>query len=184
MAGLLTGLRLLFHDGADTRLVWVRMWATRRRTAGLTLGAAAAAVAVSFLVPYWYQAGATLVVDTGQQMGLGGAGGTGGGGAGGVLGLAAQLGVAGGTGPMNPQFYESLLKSRSLQQRVTEAEYPLGEHGALRTLEQYWSDHEHPDARDQYRAVKKLGRHFGTATNPRTGMVTFTLEGPSKQVAK
>ncbi|SRR6266699_1045898 len=185
MAGLLTGLRLLFHDGVDTRLVWVRMWAARRRTAGLTLGAAAVAVAVSFLVPYWYQAGATLVVDTGQQMNLGGAGGGGGmGGAGGVLGLAAQLGVGGGTGPMNPQFYEALLKSRSLQQHVTGAAYPLGEHGELLTLEQYWSRKEHPDARDQFRAVKKLGRHFETSTNPRTGIVTFKLEGPSKPVAK
>ncbi len=183
MAGLLTGLRLLFHDGVDTRLVWVRVWAARGRTLGLTLGAAAVAVAVSFLVPYWYQAGATLVVDTGQQMNLGGAGG-GMGGAGGVLGLAAQLGVGGATGPMNPQFYEALLKSRSLQQHVTGAAYPLGEHGELLTLEQYWSRKEHPDARDQFRAVKKLGRHFETSTNPRTGIVTFKLEGPSKPVAK
>src|SRR2546425_1173519 len=75
MPGLLTGLRLLLHDGVDTRLVWVRLWAARRRTVGLTLGAAVVAVAVSYLVPYWYQTRATLVVATGQQMNLGGGGG-------------------------------------------------------------------------------------------------------------
>src|SRR6266566_6927186 len=184
MPGLLTGLRLLLHGGVDTRLVWVRLWAARRRTMGLTLGAAVVAVAASFLVPYWYQAGATLVVDTGQQMNLGGAGGGGLGGAGGGLGLAAQFGFGSGGGPTNPQFYEALLKSRSLQQHVTEAEFPLGEQGALLTLAQYWSRKEHPDARDQRRAVKILGRHLETTTNPRTGMVTFKLDGPSKTVAK
>ena len=66
MPGLLTGLRLLLHDGVDTRLVWLRLWATPRRTLGLIFGTAAAAVVVSGFVPRWYQSGATLVLDPGQ----------------------------------------------------------------------------------------------------------------------
>src|SRR5438132_1521234 len=66
MPGLLTGLRLLLHGGVDTRLVWVRLWAARRRTMGLTLGAAVVAVAASFLVPYWYPAETTTNPRTGM----------------------------------------------------------------------------------------------------------------------
>src|SRR2546427_13099038 len=136
MPGLLTGLRLLLHGGVDTRLVWVRLWAARRRTMGLTLGAAVVAVAVSYLVPYWYQAGATLVVDTGQQMNLGGAGGGGLGGAGGGLGLSAQFGFGRGGRPAHPPFYLSPLYQRPLHGHHTEVEYPLRHHGEPLALPQ------------------------------------------------
>ena len=179
MAGLLSGLRLLLYGGVETRLVWVRLWAAQWRTLGLIFGTAAAAVVVSFFVPKWYKSGATLVVDTGQQPSLGG-----GAGGAGVLGLAAQLGFGGGMGPTNPLFYEALLKSRSLRERVTTAPFPLGPHGELETLEQYWSHKEHPTARDHIGAVRKLGRHFETSANPRTQQVAFQVEGPSMRVSK
>jgi uncharacterized protein involved in exopolysaccharide biosynthesis len=172
---VLAGLRLVLYEGVDMRLVWRRWWAARRRTLGLTFGAGALAVAVSFVMPRWYQAGAALVVDTGQQMSLGG---------GGVLGLAAQLGFGAGLGPTSPLFYESLLKSRSLREHVTGAKYPLGKNGELLSLEQYWSHHESPTARDHLRAVKRLDAHFRTSSSPRTSQVEFKLEGPSKAVAK
>jgi uncharacterized protein involved in exopolysaccharide biosynthesis len=34
------------------------------------------------------------------------------------------------------------------------------------------------------RAIEKLQDHLGTSANARTGVITFTLEGPSKAVAK
>src|SRR2546428_10843731 len=168
MPGLLTGLGLLLHEGVDTRLVWLRLWATPRRTLGLIFGTAAAAVVVSGFVPRWYQSGATLVLDPGPQTNLGGAAG-----AGGVLGLATQLGFGSGIGPANPLFYEALLKSRSLQERVTTAQFPLGARGELETLEQYWSRKQHPTAREHLGAVRKLARHFETSATPRTLQVAF-----------
>jgi uncharacterized protein involved in exopolysaccharide biosynthesis len=174
--GFWNGLRLLLYSGADVRLVWLRLWAARGRTFGLVFGTAAAAVLVSFVMPRWYQSGATLVLDSGQQPNTGNTAG--------VLGLATQLGLGTGTGPTTPLFYEALLKSRSVEQHVTTAQFPLGEHGALRTLEQYWSGQEHPTAKKRASALKKLGRHLETSSNPRTQQVAFKLEGPSIAVAK
>jgi uncharacterized protein involved in exopolysaccharide biosynthesis len=173
---LVAGLRQLLYEGVDMRLVWRRLWAVPRRTLGLIFGAGILAVAVSFVMPRWYQAGATLVVDTGQQMSLGGAAG--------MLGLAAQLGFGAGMGPTNPQFYEALLKSRSVQEHVTTAKFPLGKNGELLSLEQYWSHHEHPSAREHLGAVKRLGGHLQTSSNPRISQMSFKIEGPSKSVAK
>ena len=174
--GFWNGLRALFHAGVDGQLVWARLWATPRRTLGLVFGCAVAAFVVSSFRPRWYKSGATLVVDTGQQPNLGGAAG--------VLGLAAQLGVGAGAGPTSPLFYEALLKTHSLQERVTTAEFPLGEHGELRTLEQYWSHVEHPTARNRLSAVRTLAGHLETSANPRTQQVAFKVEGPSMRVAK
>jgi hypothetical protein len=174
---VLAGLRLVLYEGVDTRLVWRRMWASPRRTWGLIFGTAALAVLVSFTRPRWYPAGATLVVDTGQQMSLGG-------GASGMLGLAAQLGFGAGMGPTNPLFYEALLKSRSLVEHVTAARFPLGKNGELLSLEQYWSHHEHPTPRDHVSAVKRLTAHLQTSSNPRNSQVAFKIEGPSQVVAK
>ena len=176
-SGYWNGLRLLFHSGVDAPLVWARLFATPWRTLGLVFGSAVAAFVAASFLPSWYQSGATLVVDTGQQqMPTGGAAG--------VLGLAAQLGVGTGSGPTSPLFYEALLKSRSLRERVTTAKFPLGDHGELRTLEQYWSHEEHPTAKKRFGAVKKLGRHIETTALPRIQQVKFTVEGPSKLVAR
>jgi hypothetical protein len=174
--GFWNGLRVLFYAGVDAQLVWARLWATPRRTLGLVLGSAVAAFVVSSFLPRWYKSGATLVVDTGQQTNLGAATG--------VLGFAAQLGLGAGAGPTNPMFYEAFLKSRSLQERVTTAQFPLGEHGELRTLEQYWSHKEHPTAKNHIGALRKLARHVETSANPRTQQVAFKVEGPSMRVAK
>jgi uncharacterized protein involved in exopolysaccharide biosynthesis len=174
--GFWSALRALLYSGVEPQLVWARLWATPRRTLGLVFGAAVAAFVVSSFLPRWYKSGATLVVDTGQQMNLGGAAG--------MLGLAAQLGFGAGTGPTNPLFYEALLRSRALGEHVTTAKFPLGPHGELRTLEQYWSHKEHPTLRNHYGAARKLSAHLQTSANPRIQQVTFTVEGPSTRVAK
>jgi len=173
---LINGLRLLFHNGVDFSLVWTRLWVARWRTLGWTFGTAAIAILVSFVVPYWYESGATLVVDTGQPMNLGAAAG--------MLGLAAQLGFGAGSGPTNPLFYEALFKSRSLEERVITAQFPLGAHGEMRTLEQYWSHNDHPTPRQHESALKKLNRHYEAAANPRVQQVAFKVSGPSRVVAK
>ena len=175
--GFWQGLRLLFHSGADVDFVLARLWATRRRSLGLVFGSAVAAFAWSSLLPRWYESGAVLVVDTGQQQNLGSSGG-------GVLGLAAQLGVATGAGPTTPQFYEAFLRSRTLRERVTTAPFPLGAHGELRSLAQYWSHKEHPTAKNLIGATKRLAKHLKTASNPRIQQVSFSVEGPSMAVAK
>ena len=170
------GLRALLHEGVDAGRVWTQLWTARARTVGLVVGTAGTAVLVSFLVPYWYQSGATLVVDTGQQMNLGGASA--------MLGLAAQLGFGAGSGPTNPMFYEALLKSRSLQERVVSARFPIGPGGALLSLEQYWSHRDQPSLKQHESAIRKLAKHLQTSSNPRIQQIAFKVEGPSQASAK
>jgi len=173
---LFAGMRQVFYEGVDTRLVWRRLLAKGRRTVGLIAGSAVLAVLVSLALPRWYESGATLIVDTGQQLSLGGGGG--------LAGLASQLGFGAGLGNTNPQFYESLLKTRSLREHVLGARYPLGPNGELQSLEQYWSHAEQPTPRDHLRSLKKLESHMETNATPRITQVSFKIEGPSKQVAK
>jgi len=175
--GFWNGLRLLLYKGADVVVVWERLWARPRRSFGLAFGCAAAAAIYSSLLPPWYKSGATLVVDTGQQMNVPG-------GAAGVLGLAAQLGFGAGSGPTNPMFYESLLKSRSLAARLTSAQFPLGDHGEMRTLAQYWSHKDNPTLKKRLGAMKKFTNHLETSSNPRIQQVSFKVEGPSIAVTK
>ena len=177
-AGFLSGVRLMLQEGVDTGVAWRRMWAAGRRTFGLIVGTGTVAVAVSFFMPRWYQSGATLVVDPGQgaQASLAGAAG--------MLGVTSQLGFGGATGTLNPLFYEALLKSRTVADHVITAHFPLGPHGELRTLEQYWSDEETPTAKEHIAAEKRFAHHLETTATPRTQQVVFKIAGPSELVAK
>jgi uncharacterized protein involved in exopolysaccharide biosynthesis len=171
----LNGLQQLLHEGVSLQAVRLRLWATRWRTLILVLGSAGVAVGVSFIVPAWYQSGATIVVDAGQNSLAATTG---------VLGFAAQLGLAGGTGQSSPQFYSDLLESRSLHDRLITTPLPLGTDGRLETLDQFWSDAEKPTPLDHQASLEKLARHFAASANPHTSAITFAVDAPSRSVAK
>jgi len=177
--GFLQGLWHVWHDGVDSETVWARLRAARWRTIGLTFGTAFLAGVLALRMPRWYQAGAILVVDTGQQMNLGALSG-----AASMLGLAAQAGLGSGMGPSSPLFYEGLLKSRSIAERVVAASFPLGPNGEPMSLERYWSHSANPTPKQHIAALKKLDGHLRTQATPRTSQVEFTIQGPSMLVAK
>jgi uncharacterized protein involved in exopolysaccharide biosynthesis len=175
--GFLQALWRVWHDGVQSQTVWARLRAARRRTLALTLGTGFVAALVSLTMPRWYQSNATLVVD--QPTNLGGLGG-----ASGMLGLATQLGVGTSAGATNPLFYEGLLKSRTILERVVAAPFPLGAHGELIPLEQYWFHTATLTPKQHVAALKKLHKHLVTLATPRTSQVVFSIEGPSMLVAK
>ena len=171
----LDGLQQLLHEGVSPQAVRHQLWATRWRTLLLVIGSAGVAVGVSFIVPAWYQSGATIVVDAGQNPLTAATG---------ILGFAAQLGLAGGTGQTSPQFYADLLDSRSLHDRLVTTALPLGADGKVETLDQFWSGADKPTPQDHQASLEKLARHFAASANPRTSAITFTVDGPSRSVAK
>jgi capsule polysaccharide export protein KpsE/RkpR len=71
-----------------------------------------------------------------------------------------------------------------LLEHVLAAQLPLGASGHLQDLEAFWNDGRQASPRLHDRSIEKLQDHFGASSNPRTGVITFTLEGPSPTVAK
>jgi uncharacterized protein involved in exopolysaccharide biosynthesis len=178
---LLQGLWRVWHDGVKTEAVWARLRAARRRTIALTFGTAVLATAGALVMPKWYQSGAVLVVDTGQQLpslsAMAGAAG--------MLGMASQAGLgSSNSAPASPLFYEALLKSRAVAERVVAASFPLGPHGEMMPLEQYWAHRDTLTPKQHFAALKKFSRHLHTTATPRTSQVEFKLEGPSILVSK
>ncbi len=177
---LLQGLWRVWHDGVKSEAVWARMRAARPRTIALTFGTAALATVVALQMPKWYQSGAVLVVDTGQQSNLSALAG-----AAGMLGMASQTALgSSNSAPATPLFYEALLKSRAVAERVVAASFPLGPNGEMMPLERYWARKDTVTPKLHFAALKKFGRHLQTTATPRTSQVDFKLEGPSMLVAK
>jgi len=132
------------------------------------------AVVAGITLPSWYASGATLTVETGTPLPAGSS----------VLGLASQLGLAGGTASTSPQFYSDLLTSRLLFERILRASFPIGTGGEPEPLESFWNRSRPVDPRAHARSLEKLRKHFSASANPRTGVISFTVEGPTGAVAK
>ena len=141
---------------------------------GLTLGVAVVAVAGAMLLPRWYTSGASLTVDAGPAMGA----------SAGMLGIASQLGIASVGGQSSPLFYGDLLQSRSVQDRILTATLPVGRQGRPTTLVQLWGGTLSPSAAEWSAARRKLSAHMTTSVNARTGVISFSVDGPSATSAK
>ena len=148
----------------------LRRW---RTAAIMALLPAVVAGGLGYALPRWYQAGTTLNVDTGLSLGANS----------GVLGLASQLGLAGSLQPQSPQFYADLLTTRVLVEHVLSAQFPL-RRDSLESLEAYWDEGQPPDPLRHERNVKRLLDHSSASANPRTGLISYSLEGPSPAVAR
>jgi len=167
-------VRFLLHEGVGFRELQDTLWRSRRSTLLIMLVPVFVAVAAGITLPRWYASGATLTVETGTPLPAGSS----------VLGLASQLGLASGTASTSPQFYADLLTSRLLFERILTARFPIGMQGEQEPLESFWNKGRPVDARAHARSLEKLRNHFSASANPRTGVIGFTVEGPTSPVAK
>ena len=168
-------LRNLLDSGVDIGEIPGRLRARWARLLWFTAGAAVLAYAAPFLMRQWYASAASLTVDTGRPPSVSGANA--------LLGLAGQVGLSLGQG-VSPQFYVSVLESRSLQERVLYASYPLGADGAPMTLVRYWTDTDQPSPRKVETARKRLQQHISAEADPRTSIVSYVVEGPTPLTAQ
>ena len=171
-SALAGSLEALLENRVTATELLRELWRSRVAVAALTLTPAILAVGIGLLVPRWYRAGASMAVDVGTTQNLGS-----------LAGLADQFGITS-LPRMSPQFYADLLGSRSVRERIVRARYPLGQGGAPLRLEQAWSGRDSVTPPLREAALRKLDRHFSASNNTRTGVVTFTVEGPSPVVAE
>ncbi len=171
---LLDAVRALMYQGVSLGDLPAALLRARGRTLAVITIPVLAAAAAALLLPRWYESGATLTIEAGTTPIP----------PGGVLGLASQLGLAATDASRSPQFYSDLLRSRVLLEHVLSAQFPLAANGGLQDLETYWNEGRAPTPRLHDRAIEKLQDRLSASANARTGVITFTLEGPSKPVAK
>jgi len=171
--GTLTdSLDALLRNRVTARQLARELWRVRAWVAAWIIAPAVLAIAVGSLMPRWYRAGATMAVDAGSTPNLGS-----------LAGLADQIGLSG-MSRTSPQFYSDLLGSRSVQERIVGARFPMGRDGALVRLEQAWSGSESVTPRQREAVLQKLSHHFSASSNTRTGVVAFSVEGTSPMLAK
>ena len=170
----LDAVRSLLHRGVRPGKVPEALVRRPARLALFVLGPSILAGLLWLVLPRWYQSGATLTVEAGTLSPTGGA----------VLGLASQLGLAGAAAATSPQFYADLLTSRVLLEHVLGSPLPFSDASGLEPLEVFWNHGKPVDARAHARAVRLLQRHFAASANPRTGVITLTVDGPTRRAAK
>ena len=167
-------VRFLLHQGVSFRDLQDSLWRSRRSALLVTLVPVFIALGAGAALPRWYASGATLTVEAGTPLPAGSS----------VLGLASQLGIASGMASTSPQFYADLLTSRLLLERILRAGFPIGMRREPESLESFWNSGSPLDARTRARSLEKLRNHFAASANPRTGVISFTVQGPTAAVAK
>src|ERR1043166_5145766 len=172
-AGVTESLPTVLHRGVGLEDVVVALKRRPRRVLVLILIPQILALAVSTLLPRWYSSDATVTVDSGTQLPLGSS----------VVGLAAQLGLGGGAASSSPQFYADLLESRVILEHVLAARLPLQDSAHVISLLEFWSRGRPIDRVAHARALDRLSNHYRASANPRTGIITLTIEAPSKKAA-
>ena len=167
-------LRSLLLGGVPLESIVRRLWLKGPRTVLLVSLPAIACMSIGLAMQKWYASGATFTVEAPQSLPAGAAS---------FAGLATQLGL-GTAGATSPQFYVELLQSRTLHDRLLGASFPLGPNESLTTLDDSWAHSKPITPRVHAASLAKLRRHFSASGDPRTGIISFTVEGPSPTVAR
>lgn len=127
-------------------------------------------VAAALALPSWYTAGGSFQPESQAPSFTGG-----------LAGLATQL-TGGGFNQTNPQFYADLIQSDVVTRRLAAASFPTG--ATLRSLpEIYGLESLSGEKRVQLTAMR-LRRSLSSGVNIRTGVVSFSVEGRSPEMAK
>ena len=162
----------LFRRGVDFLV------AARRRT-GLSVAILAAGViigvAVALLLPSRFPATASFVPESESgRMPLNA----------GLAGLASQFGVLPGKSDP-PQFYADMLRNEKLQLGVLNKTYPanLSGLGKPAMLFEILGIKPPVSPRDRDDGLRKFNRYLTVTVNPRTNVITFTVEAPNPALA-
>ncbi len=145
-----------------------------RLVMALALVGAVAGTATALLLPSRYQAKAAFQAENPpSQLQLGG---------GGLAGLiGSQLGGLQFGSPNSPQLLADLLTTDAVLRRVVNRSYPWrGQPATLAAI--YGYDRERPELRD-FLAIKKLHGALSVDLDIRTGVVRFTVEGRTPELA-
>jgi len=133
-------------------------------------GAAGGAAAV--LLPSYYQSGAAFQAESMTPGPLSGA----------LAGLASQIGNLPLGTQTSAQFFGDLLTTDAVLRRVTADSFPW--RGQLVGLPIIYGYHDKSEGLRAYRTVRKLRRALRVAVNIRTGVVRFSVEARTPQLAK
>ncbi|HEV2716806.1 MAG TPA: GNVR domain-containing protein [Terriglobales bacterium] len=155
-----------------TRLLTLARESSRMLIGFGLLGTGAAAVTV-ILLPSYYRSGAAFQAESVAPPALSGS----------LAGLASQIGgLQLGTSQSSPQLFGDLLTTDAVLRPVANASFPW--RGGKATLTQvYGFDREDPDWRD-YKTVRKLRKTIEVDVNIRTGVVRFSVEARTPELAK
>lgn len=167
-------LEYMIRSARDTLLT------ARRRpllSLGLPLAGALLGVVVALLIPARYPSSAAFVPDTDNtRLPL----------SAGLASLASQFGVAGSKGD-SPQFYADLLRNRDVQLPIIGRRYDhaTGQpDSTAASVAEQWGVRktDTPIGRDA--ALRAFNQRLHTEVNPRTGVVSFTVEASTPALAQ
>ena len=131
-------------------------------------------VALALVLPARYPASAAFVPDNeAMRLPLGG-----------LAGLASQLGVSPSRSDP-PQFYADLLTNRTVLEQLLAKQFRGGARAdGAQTLSEILGIRQPPtDPKGREDGIKQLNRLVVVSTNPRTNVVSFTVEMPTPQLA-
>jgi G-rich domain on putative tyrosine kinase len=152
-------------------------WVQRVRTHWLTtlaftMAGAIAAGGTVIVLPSYYQAGAAFQAETNTAPVLSGT----------LAGLASQIGNLPIGTQTSAQFFGDLLGTYAVLRRVARDTFAWKGH-PVGLSAVYGYDDQSEDLR-VYKTVRRLRRALGVDVNVRTGVVRFTLEGRTPELAK
>lgn len=138
--------------------------------AGVVVG-----VSLAFLLPPRYPASASFIPETESGRVPLNAG---------LAGLASQFGVLPGKSDP-PQFYADMLRSEKLELSLLTRTYPAALSGLGRsaTLFDILGVKAPATPRGRDEGLRKLNRLLSVSVNPRTNVITFTIEAPTPPLA-
>lgn len=152
--------------------------AGRRRaklSLAILLGAATIGVAVAFLLQPRYPASASFIPESESGRVPINAG---------LAGLASQFGVLPGKSDP-PQFYADMLRNEKLELSILKRTYPASISGLGRSATLFnilgVANSDTPRGRDD--GLRKFNSLLSVSVNPRTNVITFTIEAPTPPLA-
>ncbi len=126
----------------------------------------------ALLLPSYYQSGAAFQAESANPTQLSGA----------LAGLASQIGNLQLGTPTSAQFFGDLLTTDAVLRRLIHERFPW--HGQIVPLSQIYDlEHESEGLRD-FNTVTKLRKALGVDVNIRTGVVRFSVEARTPELAQ
>lgn len=150
---------------SEGRLHW-------RSLAALGLVGGVAGGLTALLLPSYYESGAAFQAESSNPAPLSSA----------LAGLASQIGNIQLSTQNSAQFFADLITTDAVLRRVVREEFPW--RGRTASLAQIYGYGMEPDGLRDYNTVYKLRKALGVDVNIRTGVVRFSVEGRTPELAQ